>query len=107
MSVNNIENAFTPQGYLDPLTLASLGVSVFQVAAEPEWRELLHSVTVVAKAAIGCDSENTDDNLTPRIGDLADFVLIHEASRWRTVVLSPPSIGLLFWVGGLLRRAGH
>ncbi|KAI6114171.1 Metallo-dependent hydrolase [Pisolithus sp. B1] len=105
--VNNIENAFTPQGYLDPLTLASLGVSVFQVAAEPEWRELLHSVTVVAKAAIGCDSENTDDNLTPRIGDLADFVLIHEASRWRTVVLSPPSIGLLFWVGGLLRRAGH
>lgn len=90
MSVNNIENAFTPQGYLDPFTLTSLGVSIFQVGTEPEWRELLHSVTVVAKAAIGCDSEDTDDNLAPRIGDPADFVLIHEANRWQTVVLSPP-----------------
>ncbi|KAI6115801.1 hypothetical protein EDD17DRAFT_1186980 [Pisolithus thermaeus] len=107
MSVNNIEDAFTPQGYLDPLTLASLGVSIFQVGAELEWRELLHSVTVIAKEAIGCDSEDTDDNLTPRIGDLAGFVLIHGTNRWQTVVLSPLSIGLLFWAGGLLRRAGH
>lgn len=80
-----------------------LGVSVFQVGAEPEWRELLHTVTVVAKAAIGRDSKNS---LAPRI-DAAGLVLVHEAKRWQTVVLSPPSIGHLFWAVGLLRHAGH
>lgn len=41
LSVNNVENAFTPQGYLDPLTLTCLEVGLFQVATEPGWRELL------------------------------------------------------------------
>lgn len=41
LSVNNVENAFTPQGYLDPLTLACLEVGLFQVGTEPGWRELL------------------------------------------------------------------
>jgi hypothetical protein len=43
LSVNNVENAFTPQGSLDPLTLASLGVALFQVGTEPDWRVLLVS----------------------------------------------------------------
>ncbi|KAG9315609.1 hypothetical protein JVU11DRAFT_3250 [Chiua virens] len=41
LSVNNVENAFTPQGYLDPLTLACLEVGLFQVGTEVGWRELL------------------------------------------------------------------
>lgn len=32
MSVNNVSNAFTPQGILDPLTLCTLGVALFQSA---------------------------------------------------------------------------
>ena len=41
LSVNNVENAFTPQGYLDPLTLACLEVGLFQVGTECGWRELV------------------------------------------------------------------
>lgn len=41
LSVNNVENAFTPQGYLDPLTLTCLEVGLFQLGTEPGWRELL------------------------------------------------------------------
>lgn len=41
LSVNNVQNAFTPQGYLDPLTLACLEVGLFQVGTERGWRELL------------------------------------------------------------------
>ena len=38
MAVNNIANAFTPQGSLDPLTLCTFGVGVFQAAtAEDVW----------------------------------------------------------------------
>lgn len=46
---NDVENTFTSQDYLDLFILASLGVSVFQVRAEPEWRELLRLVTGVCK----------------------------------------------------------
>lgn len=41
LSVNNVENAFTPQGYLDPLTLTCLEVGLFQVGTEHGWRELV------------------------------------------------------------------
>jgi hypothetical protein len=44
MSVNNVENAFTPQGSLDPLSLCTLGVAIFQSATEPELRTLIVSV---------------------------------------------------------------
>lgn len=64
LSVNNVENAFTPQGSLDPLTLASLGVALFQVGIEQDWRELLvrqlgdiccsHILTIIT--AIGVDN---------------------------------------------------
>jgi hypothetical protein len=64
LSVNNVENAFTPQGSLDPLTLASLGVALFQVGTESDWRVLLvielgdirccHILTLIT--AIGVDN---------------------------------------------------
>lgn len=64
LSVNNVENAFTPQGSLDPLTLATLGVALFQVGIEQDWRELLvsqlgdiccsHILTIIT--AIGVDN---------------------------------------------------
>lgn len=44
MSVNNVGNAFTPQGSLDPLSLCTLGVAIFQSATEAEVRSLLVSV---------------------------------------------------------------
>ena len=44
MAVNNVENAFTPQGVLDPLALCPLGVAVFQAGTKSDCRTLLVSV---------------------------------------------------------------
>lgn len=41
MSVNNIENAFTPQGSLDPLSLCTFGVAVFQISTPEDIRTLV------------------------------------------------------------------
>lgn len=41
MSVNNVENAFTPQGPLDPLALCPLGVAVFQSGTKKDCESLL------------------------------------------------------------------
>lgn len=41
MSVNNVENAFTPQGSVDPLSLCSFGVGVFQAATSEDMRSLV------------------------------------------------------------------
>ena len=43
MSVNNVGNAFTPQGYPDPLMLCPLGVAISQTGAEEHCRTLLAS----------------------------------------------------------------
>ncbi len=46
MSVNNVENAFTPQGPVDPLSLCPLGVAVFQAGTKIDCRTLLVSLFV-------------------------------------------------------------
>lgn len=40
MSVNNVDNAFTPQGSLDPLSLCAFGVGIFQAATPDDIRTL-------------------------------------------------------------------
>lgn len=41
MSVNNVDNAFTPQGGVDPLALCALGVALFQSATSRDCLTLL------------------------------------------------------------------
>jgi hypothetical protein len=41
MSINNVQNAFTPQGSVDPLSLCPLGVAIFQSATARDCRTLL------------------------------------------------------------------
>ena len=41
MSINNIGNAFTPWGTVDPLALASLGIGVYQSGTKSD-AELLY-----------------------------------------------------------------
>lgn len=43
LSVNNVENAFTPQGSVDPLALCPLGVAIYQDASERTCQILLVS----------------------------------------------------------------
>ena len=43
MGVNNVQNAFTPQGSVDPLGLCPLGVALFQGATDGDCVRLLVS----------------------------------------------------------------
>ncbi|KAK7056825.1 hypothetical protein VNI00_002542 [Paramarasmius palmivorus] len=87
MSVNNVENAFTPQGSVDPLSLCTFGVAIFQSATNKDVRTLLKSVTVTSKLAIG--EENSPSDLSPQIGQPADFVILHGTSTLSQAVFNP------------------
>lgn len=52
ISVNNVGNAFTPQGSLDPLSLCTFGVAVYQAGTPRDCRVLLVSKIVVTSRNI-------------------------------------------------------
>lgn len=89
MSVNNIENAFTPQGSVDPLALCTLGVALFQSATPGDIRTLIRSVTLTSKRALGIAPSDLPQGLFPQKGDPADFVIIHETQTLYQAVLNP------------------
>ncbi|EPT05239.1 hypothetical protein FOMPIDRAFT_125332 [Fomitopsis schrenkii] len=86
MAVNNVENAFTPQGVVDPLALCPLGVAVFQDGTEMGCRTLIEAVTITARVAIAARGPTS---LTPIAGDPADFVLLHENDSVSSAALNP------------------
>ncbi|RDB18021.1 Cytosine deaminase [Hypsizygus marmoreus] len=87
MSVNNVGNAFTPQGSLDPLSLCTFGVAVFQSATPADIQTLVRSVTLTSKITIGQDSAHL--GLFPTRGDPADFVILHGTETLQSAVLHP------------------
>ncbi|KAI0345783.1 Metallo-dependent hydrolase [Trametopsis cervina] len=101
MAVNNIGNAFTPQGPPDPLVLCTLGVALFQAGTKADCYRLLESVTVHASRAIfgshgstgqGASSSHgprASTSLRPRVGDRADFVLLRDAEDVQAAVCNP------------------
>ncbi|KAK0188135.1 Metallo-dependent hydrolase [Armillaria mellea] len=89
MSVNNIENAFTPQGSVDPLALCTLGVALFQSATPRDIRTLMRSVTLTSKRALGMAPSGLPQDLFPQKGDPADFVIMHETQTLNQAVLNP------------------
>ncbi|EPE36278.1 Metallo-dependent hydrolase [Glarea lozoyensis ATCC 20868] len=94
IGINNVGNAFTPQGNCDPLSLASLGVAVYQAGTKEDADILLQCVSSRARHAIGLkplstkqsksnDSESFSveaDDLCLSIGDRADFVVFGNES---------------------------
>lgn len=98
IAINNVGNAFTPQGSCDPLSLAQLGVGLYHAGTlddakllyvgclqthliSPLDSEPQETVSSRAKSAIGC--EPTTLNLKP--GEPADFVLFDRIdSGWRS-----------------------
>ena len=87
LGVNNVGNAFTPWGSADPLSVASLGVGLFQVGTAKDAQMLYECVSTRAREAIGLgmvDSgqpkEGTSDTynrvaLELKEGNRADIVL--------------------------------
>ncbi|KAF9454709.1 hypothetical protein P691DRAFT_716456 [Macrolepiota fuliginosa MF-IS2] len=116
MAVNNVDNAFTPQGTLDPLSsLVSFGVVIFQAVTPGDIRTLIEAVTLTSKRAIGLGVEHATSrmpedeggnlagqeshrrqspvpvpaDLFPTRGDPADFVILHDNDSLRSVALHP------------------
>lgn len=89
IGINNIGNAFTPQGSCDPLALACQGVGIYQAGTKRDTELLFECISTRAKAAIGYQPKQREDvNLCIRKGDDADLVLFagHESgqAQWRS-----------------------
>ncbi|PGH10911.1 hypothetical protein AJ80_07354 [Polytolypa hystricis UAMH7299] len=56
IGINNVGNAFTPQGTCDPLSLACLGVGIYQTGTHADAELLYECVSTRARAAMGLDS---------------------------------------------------
>ena len=53
IGINNIGNAFTPQGCCDPLSIASMGVGVYQAGTVRDAEILYECISTRARSAIG------------------------------------------------------
>ncbi|KAI0699090.1 hypothetical protein BC835DRAFT_1503464 [Cytidiella melzeri] len=99
MAVNNVSNAFTPQGSADPLGLCPLAVALLQAATDRDCRRLLEAVTINAREAIGLQSHRATNGaqgevyrrlrLFPVVGRRADFVLLHDNREIQSAVCTP------------------
>ncbi|KAF7346275.1 Cytosine deaminase [Mycena sanguinolenta] len=87
MSVNNVQNAFTPQGSLDPLSLCALGVALFQSATPRDLGILVRAVTLTSKRAIGQKDVHRD--LCISTHDPADLVILHDTPNLQLAALNP------------------
>lgn len=88
MSINNIGNAFTPQGTCDPLSIASLGVGVYQSGTKRDAEILYECVSTRARNAIGLSTginSHSLNKLSMEPDQTADMLLfIKENTDWRT-----------------------
>lgn len=82
IGINNIGNAFTPQGTCDPLSLACQGVGIYQAGTERDTEVLYQCVSTRAKAAIGFGraARPKDISLDIRKGDEADFIVLGDSA---------------------------
>lgn len=68
-------------------------------------------MSTTSKEAIGImdarargGSADQGDGLVPRVGDPADFVIVHGARGWQSVVLSPGFDRTTFYKGNVVAR---
>lgn len=72
IGVNNVGNAFTPYGNCDPLSIANMGVGIYQAGTKADCAVLYDCVARNAKSAIGfAQPESPYERGAP-----ADFVLL-------------------------------
>ncbi|KAI4115339.1 MAG: hypothetical protein LQ338_007871 [Usnochroma carphineum] len=104
IGVNNVGNAFTPQGSCDPLSIASFGVGIYHAGTKRDAEVLYEMVSTRAKAAIGCGEHNAAG---VQEKGKADFVIFNtELSRGgrgrRTleeIVYGPPGKRVVLFEG--------
>lgn len=75
IGVNNVGNAFTPWGSPDPLSLACLGVGVYQAGTQDDARLLYECVSTRARAAIGLSPSRSSLKIKEK--ECPDFLLFY------------------------------
>ncbi|KAF5864021.1 hypothetical protein ETB97_008757 [Aspergillus alliaceus] len=94
LGVNNVGNAFTPWGSVDPLALACLGVGVYQAGTAQDAELLYECVSTRARAAIGLEG---DEGLWVKEGR-ADLVLFFDVDETGCGVVRPRgSVAEVVW----------
>lgn len=78
VGVNNVGNAFTPWGSPDPLSLACLGVGIYQVGTQADAELLYECVSTRARTAIGL---KTSPGLIVCQGGSPDFTLLYNVDE--------------------------
>ncbi|THX28112.1 Metallo-dependent hydrolase [Aureobasidium pullulans] len=97
ISINNIGNAFTPQGSCDPLYIASLGVGVYQAGTKRDAEILYECVSTRARAAIGLAGNTKEEfsKLSINTGQPLDMLLFNkDEPGWRTRRTVPEAVYL-------------
>lgn len=91
IGVNNVGNAFTPQGSCDPLSLACSCIGVYSAGMKADAELLYECVSTRARKAIGFGRVDGEDVRDARVGtevgegDVADLVVFgSEREAWRT-----------------------
>lgn len=107
IAVNNIGNAFTPQGNCDPLAIASLGVGLYSAGTKADTELLYECVSTRAKQVIGLPGPG----LAIKVGDPADFVIFEKSyTKIRSrktiseVVYDPPAARITIKGGVITSR---
>ena len=95
ISINNVGNAFTPYGNVDPLSIACLGVGIYQAGTKSDAALLYDCVSGRAKRGIGLGGLKDDGHGGPfGKGAEADFVLYSDSSSLRQESESGSGLGL-------------
>ncbi|PNS14999.1 hypothetical protein CAC42_2228 [Sphaceloma murrayae] len=81
IGMNNIGNAFTPNGCCDPLYLANLGVGLYQTGTVRDANLLYRCISDFAKAAIGLSDQDIGElnDHNSGLGRQSDLVLFPKA----------------------------
>ncbi|KAL1877644.1 hypothetical protein Plec18167_004608 [Paecilomyces lecythidis] len=79
IGVNNVGNAFTPWGGPDPLSLACLGVGIYQRGTQADAELLYECVSTRARAAIGLDGPSSGLSLQER--QRADLLILYNVDE--------------------------
>jgi cytosine/adenosine deaminase-related metal-dependent hydrolase len=91
IGVNNVGNAFTPQGSCDPLSLACSCIGIYSAGMKADAELLYECVSTRARKAIGFGRVEGEDAKNARVetelceGDVADLIMFgSEEDSWRT-----------------------
>ncbi len=110
-AINNVGNAFTPQGNCDPLSIASLGVGLYHAGSKRDTEVLYQCVSTRAKEAIGETGGRASDGVVE--GGVADLVIFgrpmmgvegkeRRAGSVQEVVYDPPRERRTIFMGKLV-----